>query len=144
MTDSPVIPEMRRQLPSFDDWLTTHGNGKRGDGFEALTDLVRRTLETPDGAHLTDDERSFLRMWKGMCVAVVELSNIEHQHGRTPEQIIQTMPRVLATAAMYSTASVLSGDAPHRSVAKLLTEEFRAAAKASADYLTAAAEREAS
>jgi hypothetical protein len=142
MTDA-LIPEMKRPLPSFDEWLTVHGNGKRGDDFEAMTDLVHRTLATPEGPNLTPDERSFLRMWKGMCVAVVELSNIEHDAGRTPEQIIQTMPRVLAAAAMYATASVLSDSANYRQIAKHLIEEFRAAAKVSADQLTGRAEREA-
>lgn len=131
------IPELdRRALPSLDEWLTTHGNGERGDGFDAFRDLARRTHVTTLHGH-DAGSTAFLRMLTGMQIAVVELCNIEHQHGRLPHQIIATMPRVLACVAIYATASVLKDEAPMRRIAKILTEEFRFAAKEAADQIEA-------
>lgn len=132
MVDTTVIPELRRPLPNFEKWLDDHGHTERGNGFEALADLVRRTQDqTADGYN--EDAKSLLRMWQGLSIAVVELCNIEHCKGRTPAQIIQLLPRALACAAFYSTASVLEEDSPWRSIAKILTEEFRFAVKEAAD-----------
>lgn len=130
------LSQMRRPLPSFDEWLADNGDGTRGDGFDAFVDVALRTQDQK-ATGLGDDETSFLRIWQGLCVAVVELCNIEARHGRTAEQIIQTMPRALAAAAVYATASVVSEGTPLRSVAKLLTEEFRHAAKVAADDIEA-------
>lgn len=135
-----TIPEMMRPLPSFDQWLTAHGNGSRGDGFEAFLDLTKRTQEQ-DGAGYDAAALSMLRMWQGLSIAIVELCNIEHQHGRKPIDIIQIMPRALACAAFYSTASVLGDETPWRSIAKVLAEEFRHAAKVAADEYTESLER---
>lgn len=131
-----VLDALNRPLPSFAKWLDDRNGGERGGDFEHFNDLARRTQDqTATG--LNDDERAFLRMWQGMCVAVVELCNIEHKNGRGPDQIIQMFPRVLATAAVYAVASVVKDDAPFRTLAKIMTEEFRAAAKVAADGLTA-------
>lgn len=126
---------LRRPLPSFDQWLADNGDGTRGDGFEALQDLAARTLERPD-LGLSFEEALLVRMWKGFLIATVEICNIQHnQFGAKPEQIIQMMPRALACAAMYSTASVLVNDAPWRTISKVLFEEFRFAVKEAADQL---------
>lgn len=129
----------KRPLPSFDQWLTDQGNGHRGAGFEAFKDMAERThAAAPDTfPTLAPNEQAFLRMWLGMQIAVVELCNIEHQHGRTPAQIIQWLPRVLASAAMYATASVVNETTPMRTAAKILIEEFRFGAKESADQIEA-------
>jgi hypothetical protein len=129
----------RRPLPSFDQWLAEKGNGHRGDGFEAFNDLAKRSHEkaAPELDQFTGDEQSFLRMWLGLMIAVVELSNIEHQQGRTPAQIIKIMPRVCAAAAVYATASVVDDNAPMRKIAKIIIEEFRFAAKEAADQIEA-------
>jgi hypothetical protein len=130
-----ISESMQRPLPSFDKWLTDHGHGERGDGFDALVDLARRTQEQKS-PNMTPDELSFLRMWQGMLIAVVEICNIEHNSGRKPEEIICTMPRVLASAAMYATASVLASDADWRTSSRACSaDEFRAAAKIAADQL---------
>lgn len=125
----------RRPLPSFDQWLEENGNGERGDGFEAFVDLAKRTHAKEPVAGLTDDETSFLRMWMGMQIAIIELCNIENQRGRTPAEIMITTPRVLGAAAMYSFGSVVKENTPFRIVAKLLTEEFKFGAKESADQM---------
>lgn len=130
----------RRPLPSFDQWLAENGDGSRGDGFDAFVDLVERTLAKPAG-ELDADSASFLRMTKGIFVAAVETCNLEYSSGRSPEQIIQHLPRVLACVAMYAMASVLNNDASYRTVAKVLIEEFRFAAKEAADQMTEARDR---
>lgn len=135
------IPEMARPLPKFDQWLTDHGRGKRGDGFEGFADLMERTQSQEVADALTPAEVSLMRMWQGLTFAVVELCQIECDHGRQPVEIIALMPRALACAAFYSTASVLKDDTPWRSIAKLLAEEFRAAAKTCADQQTERDER---
>lgn len=137
-----IIPEMERPLPTFDQWLSTHGDGSRGDGFEALRDLVGRTLEQKEVPGMTRLEAVMLRMWQGFAVATVEICNIEHARGTTPAEIITVMPRALAASAFYATASVLKNEAPWRIIAKLLTEEFRYAAKVAADQMTTKIERE--
>lgn len=127
---------MRRPLPSFEQWLNDNGDGTRGDGFAAFVDVVERTIAVVPAAGLGEDEALFLSLWKGMGVAVVELCNLEHQRGVSPERIIKMMPRVLGAAAMYATASVLTDDAPWRRIATILIEEFRFAAKEAADQMT--------
>ena len=128
------IPELdRRPLPSFDKWLSDNGDGTRGDGFDAFNDLAKRTHENLEG--FTGDQASFLRIWAGLQIAVIEICQIERQRGRTPDQIILMMPRVLACAAMYSVASVVKEDAPMRQIAKIISEEFRFGAKEAADQL---------
>lgn len=129
------IPGSDRPLPSFEQWLTENGDGSRGDGFEAFEDLVRRMRER-DIEHLPAEAQSLARMWGGLGLAVVEICNVEHQRGRTPVEIITLLPRALAIASIYAAASVLIEDAPYRAVAKVLTEEFRWAAKTAADDLT--------
>ncbi|KQZ00875.1 hypothetical protein ASD45_08410 [Pseudolabrys sp. Root1462] len=131
------IPELtRRPLPSFDEWLNTHGNGKRGDGFEAFRDLAERTHVQKLGAY-DEATTSFFRMVTGFQIAIVELCNIEERFGRKPHEIISVMPRALACCAVYATASVLQDEAPMRRLAKILTEEFRFAAKEAADQIEA-------
>ena len=143
-----IFPEMRRALPSFAQWLEENGAGERGAGYEpfaAIADLAMRTLDS-DAARasncVTPRDLCFFRLWQGMLVAAVELCNIEHQkHGVEPSEIITLLPRAFAAGAMYAAASVLRADTPYRSLAKILTEEFRFAAKAAADQLTGQAER---
>jgi hypothetical protein len=129
-------PHLRRPLPSFAQWLENSG-GTRGDGFAeftALVDLTERTLaQSPEG--LSIEQACFLRLWQGMMVAVVELCNVENAKGVPSETIVSMMPRVLGSAALYGVASVVRDDAPFRNIAKILTEEFRAAAKMCADTL---------
>lgn len=130
-----TLPEMRHPLPTLDQWLDRQGYTGRAEDFEAIAELARRTLALSDSGALTADELSFLRMWKGFLVAAVELSNIEAKHGRTSLQIVQTLPRVLAAAAMYSCASVFDADTPWRDLAKVMIEEFRIGANVGADQL---------
>lgn len=127
-----IIPELWRPLPNFRRWLDDHGHTERAGDFDALADLARRTQEQ-SADDFGDDAKSFLRMWQGLSIATVELCNIEHKHGRSGHDIIRLMPRALACAAFYSTASVLREDSPWRSIAKILIEEFRFAAKSAAD-----------
>lgn len=123
----------KRPLPSFEQWLEANGDGTRGDGFEALAALARRAHAAEPPAHLTPDELSFLRMWMGMQIAVIELCNIEAQKGREPHQVIQTFPRVLGAAAFYAVASVMRDDANVRAMARVLLEEFRHGVNTCAD-----------
>lgn len=135
MTNSP-IPELRgRPLPSFEQWLTNNGDGTRGDGYAGFEDLAKRTHDQPRPEHLTEDEMSFLRLWMGMQVAVIELSRLEEQRGRRFDQIVPMMARVLGATAMYSVASAVNDDSPYRAMAKVLIEDFRHGCKASADQL---------
>lgn len=135
MGDRQPAYMLGRDLPSFEQWLSDNGNGSRGDGFEAFEDLIRRARKQ-DIEHLTEEEQSLARLWGGLSIAIVEICNIEHQRGRTAVEIIKLMPRALAIASVYATASVLVEDTPWRAVAKVLTEEFRWAAKTAADDLT--------
>jgi hypothetical protein len=140
-----MVPDIldRRPLPSFDRWLDEQNGGKRAEDFAVFAELVERTLAASDDA-LPPEQKAFLRMWKGMSLATVELCNIEReQHKRRPEDIIVVLSRVLACAAMYSIASVMRHDAPLRQVAKVLIEEFRFAAKESADQIMESWEQEA-
>lgn len=128
-----------RPLPDFQRWLDEHGHSGRAPDFEAFMDLAKRT-QTQTADHLDEDSKSFLRLWQGLSLAVVELCNVEHERGRDPAQIVQMLPRALACAAFYSTASILKDDAPWRSITRILNEEFRFGTKACADRMTDAAE----
>lgn len=124
-----------RKLPTLAQWLDQHNGGERGADYEpmaAMMDLAERTILQSD-AGIPVNEACFLRLWQGMCIATVELCNIEHNKGVPMEVLMAMLPRALASAAMYAFASVASEDTPLRDVAKLLTEEFRFAAKAAAD-----------
>jgi antirestriction protein ArdC len=130
-----ITSEARRPLPTFRQWLENQSPGTQPPDFEAFADLAARTQDQSLD-HLTEDAASFGRMWMGACVAAVELCNMEAlKHGRSAEQVVATLPRVFACAAMYAVASIVTDDANFRSIAKVLTEEFRAAAKAAADQL---------
>lgn len=132
-----VIPELsRRALPSFEQWLNENGDGSRGDGFDAFVNLAERT-HSAKPENLTDEQATFLRLWMGLQVAIIELCNLEDQRGVKPETIITMMPRVLATAGVYAVASVAKDDAPMRTMAKILIKEFRFAAKEAADQIEA-------
>jgi hypothetical protein len=125
----------KRPLPSFEEWLSANSDGQRGDGFEAFADLTRRTQEQPLG-HLKPHEASFGRMFMGASIAAIELCNMEAvKHKRPQEEIVATLPRVLAAVCMYAIASVAKDDAPYRYFSKMISEEFRAAAKVAADAL---------
>ncbi|BBF93345.1 hypothetical protein [Blastochloris tepida] len=132
MTKHSIISQ---PLPTLNEWLDRQGDCQRSDGFEAFIDVARRTIDQPE-ASLTPDEASFLRLLKGFLVATVELSNIEIKHGRAAHEIALTLPRVMAVAAVYGVASTLTEDAPMRRVAKIITEEFRFAAKEAANQIT--------
>jgi hypothetical protein len=133
-----LFPEMRRPLPSFKQWLEKEGVtglSEDADALFALRQLAQKTLE-----QRTDDlalhERCFLRLWQGMLVAAVELSNIEFIKGVPHHVIIGMLPRVMAAASMYAVASACEMDSDWRAIGKILTEEFRAGVNASADQLT--------
>lgn len=131
-----IMDVNKRPLPSFKQWLDEHSPGTQADGFEAFSDLAFRAQSGSLKPGLTPQQESFARMWMGACVAAVELCNMEAVGHLRPEgEIIATLPRVFAAAAMYAMASVCKESTPWRDVAKLLTEEFRAGAKASADQL---------
>lgn len=129
-----------RPLPDFDKWLLARGHDTRGGDFEpflAMMDLVQRTQLQKAGDQHNDRERALLRMWQGMSFAAVELCNLEHQkHKRPAEEIACLLPRAMGMAAFYAMASIVSDDAPMRSIAKVLIEEFRFAAKEAADDYT--------
>ena len=129
---SQSIPELRRALPDFERWLDQRGHSGRAPGFEELADLAVRTQDEPP-EHLDEDSRSFLRLWSGLLIAVVELCSIEQVHGREPHDIVKIMPRALACAAFYASASIFRDDTPWRTIAKILIEEFRFGAKEAAD-----------
>jgi hypothetical protein len=127
----------KRPLPSLAQWLDSKNGGKRAPGYEpfaALVDLAERTILQTD-AGLPVEHACFLRLWQGMCIAAVELCNIEHEKDVGSGLIVTMLPRALACAAVYAVASVARDDAPLRDIAKLLTEEFRFAAKGAADGL---------
>lgn len=128
---------MRRPLPTLSQWLDEKVGSARGEGFEeirALADLAERTILAKDSG-LPVPEGCFLRLWQGFTIAAVELCNIEHGKQVPTDVILSMLPRVMATAAMYAFASAAPADTPFRDVAKLFTEEFRAAAKTAADTL---------
>ena len=125
----------KRPLPSFLKWLESRDDGQRGEGFKEFADLALRTQEQTL-EHLEPHEASFARMFMGGCIAAVELCNIEAlKHKRPPEEIIATLPRVFAACCMYAMASVTKENTPYRGIAKIMSEEFRAAAKVAADAL---------
>jgi hypothetical protein len=127
----------KRPLPSFAEWLDARNDGKRAEGyddFKALSDLASRTILQSD-AGLPVGQASFLRIWQGICLATTELCNIEHSKKVPMDIIVASLPRALACGAVYAFASVMAEDAPLRDIAKILTEEFRFAAKAAADDL---------
>ena len=137
-----ILDVTARQLPSFTQWLENRTPGTQGEDFAAFADLALRTQDQPL-SHLSPEAASFGRMWMGACIAAVELCNMEAlKHGRTPDQIVATLPRVFAAATMYALASICDADSPFRDLAKIVTEEFRAAAKTTADALTAQNEAE--
>jgi hypothetical protein len=126
----------KRPLPTFVQWLEKHAHGFQSDGFDDFADLARRTQEQSLD-HLKPHQASFGRMWMGACIAAVELCNMEaKKHGRPLDEIAANLSRVFATATMFAIASIVERDAPFRSIAKVVTEEFRAAAKVAADTLT--------
>jgi hypothetical protein len=127
----------KRPLPTLSQWLDAQNGGERAedfDGLTALTDLAERTILQPSSG-LPPEQACFLRLWQGMLVATVELCNIEHNKAMSTETIVAMLPRALACAAVYAMASIVRDDAPMRDIAKVLTEEFRFAAKQSADDL---------
>lgn len=128
----------KRPLPSFQQWIDEKNGGVRGPGYDdfaSLRDLAERTLLRSDEG-LPVEQASFLRLWMGFLVATVELCNIERGKDAPVEVITAMMPRALACAAVYAMASVVTDEAPMRDIAKILTEEFRFAAKQAADDLT--------
>lgn len=137
MKQNALDKGMERPLPSLSQWLDGKGATKRAPDFKefaALADLAERTILQSDTG-LPVEQACFLRLWQGFTVAAVELCNLEHGK-KVPTEIILTMlPRVMATAALYAFASVAPPDSPFRDVAKLFTEEFRAASKTAADGL---------
>ena len=131
-----ALDTMKRELPSFKQWIEEHSPGTQAAGFEALADLAYRSQATLRD-DLSPSEKSFARMWMGACVAAVELCNMEAvKHGVSNDDIIALLPRVFAAATMYAIASACKETTPWRDIAKLVTEEFRAAAKTTADTLS--------
>lgn len=131
-----MLNEAKRPLPSFQKWLETHSPETLAPDFHFFEDLMRRTQEQSFDS-LKPHEASFLRMWQGALMAAVELCNMEAlQYKRPNGEIIATLPRVFAAATMYAIASVCKEETPFRTIAKIVTEEFRAAAKTSADALS--------
>lgn len=131
----------KRPLPSFTEWLEQRAPGCQAPGFDDFADLAKRTQDQAL-EHLLPHQASFGRMWMGGCIAAVELCNMEAlKHGRPNDEIIANLARVFATATIYAIASISKSDAPFRSIAKVVTEEFRAAAKIAADTLIEQNER---
>lgn len=132
---APVFKVMERPFPPFKEWVQQQSPGTQADGFEAMADLAYRS-QAQINPELSADEASYARMWIGACIACVELCNMEAlSHRREPHEILATLPRVLATAAMYAMASVAKDDVPFRQIQAIMTEEFRFAAKIAADAL---------
>ena len=131
-----IVDVMDRPLPSFKQWIEEHSPGTQADGFAGLADLAYRSQVTVD-PNLSPSAQAFARMWMGGCVAAVELCNMESvKHGTPEADIIALLPRVFAAASMYAIASACKETTPWRDVAKIVTEEFRAAAKKTADALS--------
>lgn len=130
-----ILDVAKRPLPTFKQWIEKASPGTQADGFAEFSDLAYRS-QAQVHDHLSPSEQSFARMWMGATVAAVELCNMEAQkHGRPDDEIIRLLPRVFAAAAMYAIASACKEDTPYRDIAKIITEEFRAAAKTAADSL---------
>lgn len=141
MTD--IRDAAKRPLPSFAEWLEKANPDGKAPGFEGFADLARRTQEQ-DLQYLDPTTASFGRMWMGAAIAAVELCQMEmSKHDRPPGEIVAQLPRVFACATMYAVASILESDSPFREIAKMLSEEFRAATKVAADDLTESAEADA-
>lgn len=137
MRDGSLISA--RPLPTFEQWLRERVGDSRADGYEAFADfedLIRRELGR-NPSSLSDDELSFLRMYQGLGIAIVEVCQIERDKGRDPEEVLQAMPRVLGALAMFSASSIMRDETPWRSLAALLIEDFRFGAKFAADSLSA-------
>lgn len=131
-----ILDATKRPLPSFREWIDLRSPGTQSDEFEAFADLTARTQDQPL-EHMKPNEAAFARMWMGACVAAVELCNMEQLKHNTPAEIvIASMARAFACASMYAVASACKPDTPFREIAKMLTEDFRAAAKLAADELT--------
>lgn len=127
--------QMKRKLPSFREWLEANSPDTLAPDFEAFADLAHRTQST-SFKDLPHEQVVFLRMWQGASVAAVELCNMEALKHDTPaHDIVVMLPRVFAAACMYAVASVAKDDAPYRTIAKLMSEEFAQASKVSADQL---------
>ncbi len=129
----------KRPLPTLAQWLDQQNGGTRAADYQpmaALWDLAERTI-LQKGSGLPVEQASLLRLWQGFLIATVELCNIEDRKGVPMETIVATLPRALACAAVYAMASTAKEDAPMRDIAKILTEEFRFAAKTAADDLMA-------
>lgn len=128
----------KRPLPALCQWLDEQDGGKsRADDFKPIIDLLRRCQKQDLGV-LEPHQATFARMFMGFAIAAVEICNIEALVKERPqEEIVATLPRVCAAAAMYAVASVCKDNTPFRDIAKMFSEEFRAAAKVSADSLEA-------
>jgi hypothetical protein len=136
-----ILDVNKRKLPSFKEWIEEHSPGTQADGFEALADLAYRSQTQPLD-NLTAQQKCFGRMWMGAVVAAVELCNMEAlKHKRPQEEIIEMLPRVFAAATMYAIASACKPETPLRSIAKIVSEEFRQAAKVAADGLMEGAQK---
>lgn len=132
----------KRPLPPFKEWIETRAPGAQATDFEAFADLTARTQDQPL-EHLKPNEAAFGRMFMGASVAAVELCNMEAmKHGTDPDVIIASLARAFACAAMYAFASAAKPETPFRRIAKVMTEDFRAAAMLAADELTKKSEAE--
>lgn len=132
-----ILDATKRPLPNFKEWIETHSPGTQADSFAAFYDLTQRSQAQPLD-HLKPNEAAFARMWMGACIAAVELCNMEQMKHDTPvDVVIGSMARAFACASMYAVASACKPDTPFRDIAKMLTEDFRAATKIAADELTA-------
>lgn len=127
---------MKRELPSFQEWLQEHSPGTLAPDFDAFADLAQRT-QSASLENLPHHQLVFLRMWQGASIAAVELCNMEALKHNTPaHDIVVMLPRVFAAACMYAVASVAKDGTPYRTIAKLMSEEFAQASKVSADQLS--------
>ena len=125
----------KRPLPTFKQWLEDRAPGDRASGYEAFVDLVQRT-QSFSLDQLTPTQQSFGRIFMGASIAAVELCQIEEkQHDRPPDEVVANLARAFGTAVMYALASVCREGTPYRSIAKVMSEEFRAATKIAADTL---------
>jgi hypothetical protein len=130
--DTPICKEIRRPLPTFHQWLVENGGTARDERFEALGDLARKLSELKPSF---DDQAALVRMWQGLLIAITELVHNEERLGRPFNHTLAMLPRALALAAMYGVTCGCKDETHWRGLAKLMTEEFRAAAKGAADEL---------
>lgn len=122
-----------RPLPTLDEYL----DGARGEGFVDWAERMFAVAETG-----SPEQRLLFRLLKVQMVAAVESLRQEDQADGDRIKMIQCLPRAMAVAAMYAFTSIVKDDAPHREFATVLTEEFRFAAKESADQIASAFEAE--